>query len=67
MPEETLKPFSAAQRRDLVISVLHPKLAAEKLGIPLSRVLARRGALGLPPVKVQFARPVVGRKKNSGA
>ena len=63
MLREPLKPFTDDQRRDMLIGIAHPKVAAEKLGIPVSRVLARRQELGLPSVEEQFAKPT-GRQPN---
>jgi hypothetical protein len=63
-PKPQLNPYTDADRADAVIRIAHPKFAAEKLGIPIKQVLARRDELGLPPVAEQFAKPV-GRPKSA--
>jgi len=47
---------------DALVSVVHPELAAEKLGVTVKQVLARRAELGLPPVDEQFAKSERGRR-----
>ena len=57
--------FRRSPRADSLVRIAHPEVAAERLGIPLADVLARREALRLPPVDVQFPkqpRKRVGRK-----
>lgn len=54
MQTEHAKSFTAKDRADLVIRFLHPKLAAEKLGLTLPAVMKRRAELGLPAVEEQF-------------
>jgi hypothetical protein len=56
MERPQLKPFSDQERADLAIRILHPKMAAEKLGLTVAAVLRRRGELGLPAVDEQFAK-----------
>jgi hypothetical protein len=54
MEKFQLKPFSEQDRADLAIRILHPKMAAEKLGLTVSAVMRRRTELGLPDVDGQF-------------
>jgi hypothetical protein len=49
-----LKPFSDEERADLAIRILHPTMAAEKLGLTVAAVMRRRTELGLPAVEEQF-------------
>jgi hypothetical protein len=56
MDRPQLKPFSEQDRADLAIRILHPKLAAEKLGLTVAAVMQRRTELGLPEVDAQFAK-----------
>ena len=48
------KPPPWTDRADHLVRVVHPDLAAEKLGVTVAAVLARRAELGLPPVADQF-------------
>jgi hypothetical protein len=59
---EKLKAFTAQDRADTFIRIAHPTIAAERLGITVKEVLARRAELGLPPVEVQFAKGEQGAK-----
>jgi hypothetical protein len=43
-------------KADALVRVVHPALAAERLGISVEAVTARRAELGLPSVELQFAR-----------
>ena len=48
------KPPPWTDRADALVRVVHPDLAAAKLGVTVAVVLARRAELGLPTVADQF-------------
>ena len=57
MPKE----IPTTPKADALVRIVHPELAAEKLGVTVKQVLTRRAELGLPSVEVQFAKPGQGR------
>jgi hypothetical protein len=59
---EKLKSYTTGDRADAFIRIVHPTIAAERLGITVKQVMARRAELGLPPVEVQFAKGEQGAK-----
>jgi len=48
------RPPPWTDRADGLVRVVHPDLAAVKLGVPVAMVLARRAELGLAAVEQQF-------------
>jgi hypothetical protein len=57
--------FRWSPRADALARIVSPEVAADRLGIPLADVLARREVLSLPPADEQFPRRTrkrVGRK-----
>jgi hypothetical protein len=67
MHTEPQNSFSSQERAELAIRHLHPKLAAEKLGLTVAAVMQRRKELDLPPVDVQFAKRRQGQQNNGRA
>jgi hypothetical protein len=57
------QPLTDPKRADALIRVVHPDLAAQRLGLTVEQVLARRVALGLPLVAEQFAKPRRGKSR----
>jgi hypothetical protein len=54
MSDQPAKPFPTDAKADALVRIVHPTLAARKLGVTVDEVLARRRELGLPPVSEQF-------------
>jgi len=54
MAMQPSKTCPTTPKADALVRTVHPEFAAEKLGVTVKAILARRSELGLPSVEQQF-------------